>query len=215
MDVVDMSVPAPLKIQAYTIIKNAIIKGIFEDHEAITEKVVLEKFKISRTPFREATQILESEGWVYTIQYKGTYVKPVTLKDLQELFELRQVMEPGIVDYFLENPTKYSTEKLEEVVSKMEIDENLQSNFEFMSLDRDFHSLFYEMTNNSKIKAVSDQISDIMLRVGIRILNHNSRRGEVIEEHMKIISGLKDGTAKQYLRKHLETTKDYFCKLYE
>lgn len=214
---IDFSVPAPLKIQAYTIIKNAIMTGIFVDHDSITERIVQEKFNISRTPFREAIQILESEGWVYTIPYKGTYVKPVTLKDLDELFELRLVIEPGILDYLFEHEKEFSTSRLEEVVDKMEIDESLQSNLEFMTLDRDFHTLLYELTNNSRLKAVADQVSDIMLRVGIRYLDQtqDARRIGVIEEHRRIISGLKDGTAKNHLKQHLETTKEYFCKLFK
>ena len=207
---IDFSVPAPLKVQAYTIIKNAIMSGIFVDHDSITERIVQEKFNISRTPFREAIQILESEGWVYTIPYKGTYVKPVTLKDLDELFELRLVIEPGIMDYLFEHKKEFSTSRLEEVVNKMEIDESIQSNQEFMTLDRDFHSLLYELTNNSRLKAVADQVSDIMLRVGIRYLDQaqDARRIEVIEEHRRIISGLQDGTAKSHLKQHLETTKE-------
>src|SRR4051794_11870792 len=99
---IDFSVPAPLKMQAFTILKNAIINGIFKDNDAITERIVLEKFKISRTPFREAIQVLESEGWVYTIPYKGIFVNPITLKDIKELFELRLLIEPSIIDYLFQ-----------------------------------------------------------------------------------------------------------------
>lgn len=211
---IDFSVPAPLKIQAYSILKKAIIRGIFADHDAITEKLVQEKFNISRTPFREAIQILESEGWVYTLPYKGTYVKPITLKDLEELFELRQIIEPGIIDCLMDNSREISIKPLEKILDKMMIDEGLQSDFDFMSLDRDFHHMFYALTNNKRLISVADQISDIMLRVGIRILNRHERREEVIREHRLIITGFQDGTAKNHLRKHLETTKDYYCQLY-
>ncbi|MDR4949880.1 GntR family transcriptional regulator [Neobacillus cucumis] len=211
----NLSVPAPLKIQAYNIIKEAIISGIFRDHDPITEKLVQEKFNISRTPFREALQILESEGWVYTIQYKGTYVKPITLEDLHELFELRLIVEPGILEYVFDHNIKFNADQLEEVVNKMVTDENIQSNLDFMTLDRDFHDLLYKLIDNSRFKTVSDQVSDIMLRVGIRVLDHHSRREEVIEEHRRIISGLKDGTAKNHLRYHLEKTKEYYCTMYK
>jgi DNA-binding GntR family transcriptional regulator len=211
----DFSVPAPLKIQAYNILKKAIIRGIFVDHDVITEKMVQEKFRISRTPFREALQILESEGWVYTIPYKGTYVKPVTLKDLDELFELRLVIEPGILEYLFVNVKDFRTNQLEEVIAKMTTDENVQTNFEFMTLDLDFHNLLYDLADNSRLKVVGEQVSDLMLRVGIRVLNRQSKRAEVIDEHKRIISGLKDGTAKSHLRHHLEKTKEYYCKIFK
>jgi DNA-binding GntR family transcriptional regulator len=213
---IDFSVPAPLKMQAFSILKNAIINGIFNDDDAITEKIVLEKFKISRTPFREAIQVLESEGWVNTIPYKGTFVNPITLKDIHELFELRLIIEPSIIDYLLEKSKIESTaEKLEVIVKKMKTDVSLQSDFEFMLLDQEFHSLLYKQTENSRIIAVSEQITDTMLRVGIRVLHRKARREEVIDEHMRIISGLMDGTAKNQLQNHLNSTEESFVKLYK
>jgi DNA-binding GntR family transcriptional regulator len=210
------SVPASLKMQAFSILKNAIINGVFKDDDAITEKIILERFKISRTPFREAIQVLESEGWVYTIPYKGTFVKPIKLKDIRELFELRLIIEPSIIDYLLEKSNIECTAKeLELIVKKMKTDVSLQSNFEFMLLDQEFHNLLYKKTENSRIIAFSEQISDTMLRVGILVLNKITRREEVIDEHMKILFGLRDGTAKSQLKSHLDSTEESFIKMYK
>lgn len=212
---IDFSIPAPLKMQAFTILKNAIINGVYKDDEAITERSVLEKFKISRTPFREAIQVLESEGWVYTIPYKGTFVNPITLKDIQELFELRLLIEPSIIDHLMEKSKVEGTAtELEEIVKKMKIDGSVQSDFDFMQLDQEFHNCLYQQTENSRIIAVSEQISDSMLRVGIRVLHKKARREEVIAEHNEIIAGLRNGTAKRQLIHHLNSTKKSIIKMY-
>jgi DNA-binding GntR family transcriptional regulator len=84
-----LSNPKPLKVQAYTILKEAIIRGILRDNELITERVAQERFHISRTPFREAVQALEAEGWVYSSPYKGAFISPITIKDIHDIFELR------------------------------------------------------------------------------------------------------------------------------
>ncbi|NHC43225.1 GntR family transcriptional regulator [Bacillus sp. MM2020_1] len=213
---IDFSVPAPLKMQAFTILKNAIVNGVFKDNDAITERMVLEKFKISRTPFREAIQVLEKEGWVYTIPYKGIFVSPITLKDIQELFELRLLIEPSIIDnLFQKSKVEDCANKLEVIVNKMKTDVSIQSDFEFMLLDQEFHNLLYKQTENNRIIAVSEQISDTMLRVGIRVLHRKARREEVIEEHKTIIAGLRDGTAKIQLINHLNLTEESFIEMYK
>jgi DNA-binding GntR family transcriptional regulator len=208
-----LAAPKPLKVQTYEILKEAIIRGILTDNEMMTEKRAAEQFQVSRTPFREAIQILESEGWVYTIPYKGTYISPITARDMEEVFELRVMLETSIVEKILLNVSENSLKRLEQLISIMKTNPAEQDDYEFMAIDHDFHKVIYELTNNKRIIHVFEQTSDTIRRIGVRVLHRKNRREEVISEHMEIVKGLRDGTAGEALLEHLMKTKSSFSDL--
>jgi len=52
-----------------------------------------EQMNVSRAPIREAIQILENDGLVETVAYKGKRVKPLTAREVEETYNLREVFE--------------------------------------------------------------------------------------------------------------------------
>ncbi|RLL41137.1 GntR family transcriptional regulator [Oceanobacillus piezotolerans] len=205
--------PKPLKSQAVESIRNAIIQGVLKNDEMITEKLVKEKFGISRTPFREAIQLLEAQGWVYTVPYTGTYVKPITMTDIDEVFEMRSIIESSIVRFLQER--KISIDELKLVMKNMEDRMEDFSDYEFMQEDQAFHYKLYELTNNKRLISVYNQVSDMMLRIGVNVLYKKERRLEVIKEHNDIVKGLENGTGDKEIITHLEKTKKTFISVYE
>ncbi len=145
--------PMPLKMQTHSILKEAIINGSLKDNEMLTEKRAYEQFGISRTPFREAVQMLEMEGWVYTIPYKGTYVSPITIRDIEEVFELRMILEGAVVRKIAKRMEEATIDRLESIVSQMKVNADEQSQNEFLGLDRDFHDVLYEASDNRRLCA--------------------------------------------------------------
>ncbi|SFD66314.1 transcriptional regulator, GntR family [Bacillus sp. OV194] len=201
-----------LKMKAYTILKEAIIRGELKDNEMITERRAQEQFNISRTPFREAVQTLEAENWVQIIPYKGTQVKPITFKDINDLFELRFMLEPAIVRKAEDFIDEGTLNRLKQITESMNLE--MQNDFKFITLDREFHHLIYQSTNNQRIIGISEQISDMTRRIGMRGLYRAARRLETIKEHIKIIEGIETGNSEQMMIEHLERTKQTCLKLY-
>jgi DNA-binding GntR family transcriptional regulator len=210
-----LSNPKPLKVQAYTILKEAIIRGILQDNEMITERVALERFGISRTPFREAVQTLEGEGWVYNIPYKGTFISPITIKDIHDVFELRFMLEIGVVRKIQQTINRRNLDQLQAITAAMNTDPSQMSDVDFMLLDKDFHKVLFELTDNERLITVFKQTSDLIRRIGMRVLHRASRREEVVCEHKRIIEGLQNGTAEQEMEQHLNKQKQSFIELYQ
>jgi DNA-binding GntR family transcriptional regulator len=200
-------------MQAYDILKEAIIRGVLTDDEMVTERRAQEQFGISRTPFREAMQSLEAEGWVYSVPYKGSYVRPITLKDINDIFDLRLILESGIVEFAQGRLDQVTLQKLESLVRSMRVSPDEQDDHQFMALDRDFHQMIYSLADNRRITAISDQISDLIRRIGMRSLHNPSRREEVIAEHQRIVTGLRNGQAVEAVRYHIEKTREGFTQV--
>lgn len=76
---------------AYQVIKKMIISH--EISGAIKENELSEQLEISRTPLREAMSKLIAEGWVEEYENRNKFVKPVTLKEIKNIFQIRSDLE--------------------------------------------------------------------------------------------------------------------------
>jgi DNA-binding GntR family transcriptional regulator len=85
--------PPSLRITAYEAIKTRILEGGLLPGEALSESEWAEALGISRTPVREAIQLLAQEGLVEVFPKRGTLVARLSVRDVRESFELRQAIE--------------------------------------------------------------------------------------------------------------------------
>ncbi len=81
---------------AYRIIKGKILSGELKALSDISEDRLQEELNISRTPIREALQKLEQEKLVYIYPRKGIIVSGVTVELLNEVYEMRELIEPFV-----------------------------------------------------------------------------------------------------------------------
>jgi DNA-binding GntR family transcriptional regulator len=70
-------------------IRDAILDDIFKPGDWLPEVDLAARFKVSRSPIREALQALENEGTVTMEPYKGAFVKPLSTKEALDIAELR------------------------------------------------------------------------------------------------------------------------------
>ncbi len=85
---------------AYQKIKSAIVSGYFKAGERLRELELAEKLGISRTPVRQALQMLEREGFLGKSPYKGFMVRKYNLKEAENIFQIRSALE-GLAAYLL------------------------------------------------------------------------------------------------------------------
>jgi DNA-binding GntR family transcriptional regulator len=79
--------------RAYELIRAAIVEGRYHPGQRIVEQRVSEEFEISRTPVREALHRLEAEGLVISERNRGAIVRPITMDDIYDLYEVRARLE--------------------------------------------------------------------------------------------------------------------------
>ncbi|MEP9378666.1 GntR family transcriptional regulator [Aquabacter sp. CN5-332] len=84
---------APLRNQVADRMRLAIAEGTFRAGERLLEKDLCERLGVSRTSVREALRQLESEGLVATVPNKGPIVATIDLKDAENIYETRAVLE--------------------------------------------------------------------------------------------------------------------------
>lgn len=201
----------------YQKIKSAILNEMYEPNQILNERKLAEEFQISRTPVREALKILEGEGWVKIIPWKGAIVNQITQKEIDEIFQIRLIIEPAIIE-LLQNKIDYKKriylDRLYENQKKAE------SKKEFILADRVFHMTFVEWTENLQLIEMVKDLNDRIYMVGHKAINSkdSKREKESLEEHYKIIQALKNNDimlAKNLMIAHIIETKNNINQIIE
>jgi len=79
--------------QVACILTEAILEGVLRGGDKLVEAELQKQFGISRSPLREAFRELEKKDLVVITPRKGTYVRRITRKDIEENFPVRAHLE--------------------------------------------------------------------------------------------------------------------------
>lgn len=138
--------------QAYEYLSNSIIEGKIKPGEKLIENDLCHQFGISRSPIRECFRILESEGLIIIHPRKGTFVRELISKDVEDVFPVRASLESLAARLAVPNIGEKEVGIFNDLIVKMEDalrNKDIQS---FLHLNFDFHSLFIKASNNQVLE---------------------------------------------------------------
>jgi DNA-binding GntR family transcriptional regulator len=199
-----------LKEKAYDILKELILTGRLEQGKLHNEKRLAEVLGVSRTPVREALLELSREGMVSFVPSKGVKVLKITPKQVQEVFELRRIIEGYIIKSIPKQLTPVDLKKIEKILGKQDRSASKDEELSFIEMDKEFHLFMASKMGNQQIETILQNLRDQIHLMGIRAIKDQSRSQQVLKEHQRIFSALKkkDGKrAHEELMKHLNNTE--------
>ena len=195
----------PLRVQVANRLRKAILSGRMLPGAALVETALAEKMNVSRAPIREAIQILENDGLVETIAYKGKRVKPLTAREVAETYSLREVFEVMAVRLILESGAPLDTLRThcDEMTAAAEAD-----NFEALVVaDEAFHHALIRLADHNLLLT---SWKNLYLRIHqIMALRNRDERNltEVAGNHPPIVQALADGDADRAINLISEHTR--------
>ncbi|MBS5398402.1 MAG: GntR family transcriptional regulator [Lachnospiraceae bacterium] len=179
-----------LKQQAYNIIKNKIITCEYPPNFLLNEEKLKEEIGASRTPVRDALSRLEQENLVRILPKKGIMVAPLTIREINSIYEARMLVEPYGIEHYAGNIDRdqflYYEKKCKE--TEKLIQENADIYNEVYDTDDKLHLEFINATENEYFKALYERIYYQNRR--LRILSgvkSKDRLAATQREHLKII----------------------------
>jgi DNA-binding GntR family transcriptional regulator len=205
---------SPLKVSHRTIasaaaeeIRRRIINGEFPGGHQLRQDQLSAELGISRIPLREALVQLESEGLVRILPHRGAVVSELSAEEITELFDLRRLLEPRLLERSapLLNPSDY-----------MELERNLNEysdEFKNMNVSRwgqlntQFHLLLYSksgLTRTFGIVSLLLQSTDRYTRLQLSLTQASRLRAE--KEHKALVDLCRNGEvgrACQLLDEHI------------
>ena len=180
----------PLRDVVFNTLREAILKGELQPGERLMELQLASKLGVSRTPIREAIRMLEQEGLAVTMPRKGAEVARMTLKDMEDVLEVREALDELAARIAC---AKINDEQLENLKSiRDEFKKSLDSGDVKKIAEEDvrFHDAIYEATDNAKLIALTNNIREQMYRYRVEYLKDQNNYPILIAEHDAIVNAL-------------------------
>lgn len=196
--------------QAYVTLRERIIIGELAPGAEVSEPELAEQLQMSKTPVREALGRLCVEGFMEAFPRRGYRVSPVTLKDVNDLFAIRGVLEGTATALAAQNLTDDELDALEQLAQANYVVGEDVSTKTFVTSNELFHAAIARGSRNSRLASLVISHLEECARffyMGTRVRDLNP---ETEADHLRIVEFLRkrDGeNARQAMLDHNENTR--------
>lgn len=145
---------------AYERIKQGILALRYSPGEKLSEVRLAAELQVGRSPVRTALARLESENWVRVYPQAGTFVREVNLREVEELAELRLLLEAHATRTAAMH---ISAEELKQLRAEFDVLKAKRAEdhlADFWALDDLFHSSIYRAAGNRRIEEILRNLKD-------------------------------------------------------
>ena len=183
----NMDAYLPLRDVVFNTLREAILKGDLKPGERLMELQLAAKLGVSRTPIREAIRMLEQEGLAVTMPRKGAEVAKMTLKDMEDVLEIREALDELAVKIACDKISEKELQKLLEVKDQFENSTKTGDVKMIAEMDVKFHDVIFESTGNPKLVTLLNNLREQMYRYRFVYLKDISQHEKLVEEHREIL----------------------------
>lgn len=214
---IQLKVQKPLKDLVYLELKHKILTGEIVSQTRLMEIDLSEKMNVSRTPIREAIKRLADDGLVKVEPRRGAYVANISIKDMLDVFEVREDMEGFVAKLAAQRINEEEKEELrkiaseyEEALSKTEDKENI------IELDEKFHNYIVSCCGNETLSELVKYVQELSLRFRYLYYNDYSLYESTAEQHNRIMEAINSGRAEEARTEadaHVKALKEFVFEL--
>ena len=215
----NMDAYLPLRDVVFNTLREAILRGDLRPGERLMELQLAAKLGVSRTPIREAIRMLEQEGLAVTTPRKGAEVAGMTLKDMEDVLEIREALDDLAVriacDKINDEQLKYLTAVKDEFEQSTKTGDVKQ----IAQADVNFHDVIYEATVNPKLVTLLSNLREQVYRYRVEYIKDPNNYPILIAEHEAIVEGLRQRDKKavtlamqEHVRNQATAVKDLIQK---
>ena len=210
------TVRSTLANAAYNNIKNDIIEGYLRPGEKVKIKELGERYNVSETPIKQALAMLTSEGLIENIPRKGMRIKMITWEEIDEIFDIRLMMELFYKSDII-TAVKYNS------TLKKALEENVHQNLELINnatqldqhkkgyqMDNTFHELYLKCSGNQKAVEIYRNLNPHAYSNYIYGRQPKEKTLAGISEHQQIVNAIikqDEDALEEAIRLHIENAK--------
>ncbi len=193
-------------------VKDQIINEELAPGERLLDDKLASSFGVSRTPVREALTMLTSEGLVEITPRSGMYVKRLNKKDVEEIYEIRELLE-GLAAR--EATPIIDDKKLEELnllLKKAKRSLNSNDCQPHIDFDVALHSSVLKNCQNSRLCSIITNLNTLIHVFRVRVARNKETAKQALNEHETILNAIKardPEKAEKAMMEHIEKSKEY------
>lgn len=199
-----------LREQVTEAIQSALVSGEMQPDVIYSAPALAERFGVSATPVREALLDLAREGYVEPIRNRGFRVVPFSEKDLDEVLELRILLEVPTIAGLARTATPGDLAPLRPLAKEIEQAARAGDLIAYLNADRHFHLALLELTGNTRLVATVGRLRAQARLYGLAPLREQGRLLASAREHralLKLIGSGDEAGARQLMAEHVRHTR--------
>ena len=180
----------PLTLKVADFLRAAIVQGESKPGERLNELLISSKLGISRSPIREALRILESENLVEIHSRKGAFVRNLSVKEVEEVYQVISSIERTAVRLAIDHLNAERERELKSMV--VELEEHLKSNdfSKFMDFSMRLHHFIIEASENRLLSKIYHYLQPQRERLRRVIDMDKADMSKSLKEHLAISKAL-------------------------
>ncbi|MGY4649923.1 GntR family transcriptional regulator [Mycobacterium sp. URHB0021] len=192
-------------------LRQRMLSGELPPGARLSQQKIAGEYGVSRMPARDALQALASEGLVDT-HAATAVVRRLSVTELQELYELREAVEPLLTRIAVPNVGRAELTRMSALLDRMEAD---PAPAEWMECNTAFHALVYLQGNRPRMIQITEQLRRLTDRYLYLHVGVFGDKAHLHEEHRRIYDAVSRGDANaaaDLTRAHLATSHEFILR---
>ena len=193
--------------RAYYAIRELIVTLELAPGSVVSERDLMERLGVGRTPVREALRDLARQRLVDVFPRRGIFVSGVDVGDIAGLSEVRLVLECKAARLAAERQNDADRVETQVLLDELTRAASGLGQRGLIDLDQRIHRHVYRCTHNPFLEATLEEYYVLTLRIWFLALDRVERLGDAIREHHAILEAIRDrdpARAETVMRAHVE-----------
>lgn len=172
-------------LAVYAHLRREILGGRISAGSRLHQADLARRYGVSITPIREALSALTADGLVDSSPFTGSVVHVATLNEIDEVYELRALLTPMMVERAVERITAERLAEAEGIATAMSA-----PNFDgvWSEANRAFHRILDAACGHDQLLIVMGRLADLSLSyVALSVVQSATRRQEANSEHHELL----------------------------
>lgn len=198
-----------LREQARSVLRSSIVTGELEPGRLYSVGDFATRFNVSPTPVRDALSDLAHAGLIEVVRNRGFVVPVLTEHDLDEIFQLRIILEVAGIDA-MQELTAECRVRSRELIAECARAARVGDLVAYLETDKEFHLGLIALSGNMRLLQFVDRLRDQTRLYALPQLAAAGRLVESSTEHDELLDALEAGEkslAASVLRRHLIHTR--------
>ncbi|MBW2059913.1 MAG: GntR family transcriptional regulator, partial [Deltaproteobacteria bacterium] len=196
-----------LSDDVHEILKRKILRCELKQGQRLKDKEIAQALGVSRSLVRNVLTILEKEGLV-RFSRKGVFVAQYTRREIQEIFEVRGLLESFALESAVENISQREIDEIHEQIERARAGLEKGRVEECLDLDMALHRLIIRKSSNSQIEKIYSTYRSMLQIIAFSDRNHMGEIRQAFEEHCRLFEAIERRDlvrSKKVLRAHLSS----------
>jgi len=191
------SKPSSLNDWTYSYLKEKILNLEFKPGQQLHIEDFIDELEISRTPIREAFLRLANESLLDIKPRVGYFVSQMTIDDIRDLFEVREMVETWATRKAAEVLSENDLVELRKLLGESTAAVNSGILDKYLEVDIEFHGYFQKHIKNKRMLEFMESIQDLTYRERVLSLQSKENVRDTLVEHKRILEALIDRDGNQ------------------